>query len=373
MAQLALLFFKLGISAFGGPAAHIAMLESEVVNKRKWLSTEEFLDLVGLTSIIPGPNSTEMMMHIGLIRAGWRGLLLAGLCFILPAALLTGLLAYFYQTYGRLPAAEPFLIGIPAVVLPIILYALYRLGKKALKKPVLYGLGIAVAVSVGFGLNEVIAILGGGILGMLILRGLESGKKASSIFPWPLLGGGFPLLQIAAPGSLSIFGVFLKMGSVLFGSGYVLVAYLEGELVSGRGWLTSQQLLDAVAAGQLTPGPVLTTATFVGYILQGWEGAIWATLGIFLPAFVFVAILHPIVPKLRKSSWVSAFLDSVNVSALAAMLVAWLELSKATLVSWPPLVIALLTGIIHFIWPKIHPIWLVAGGAVLGYVSTLIV
>ncbi|MEL6250498.1 MAG: chromate efflux transporter [Bacteroidota bacterium] len=364
------LFFKLGISAFGGPAAHIAMMEEEFVSKRKWMSREHFLDLMGATNLIPGPNSTEMVMHLGLHRAGLAGMILAGASFILPAAFLTLLLAVFYVAYGDLPEVEPFLRGIKPAVLVIILAALIKLGKKALKKQAYIVLGIAVTAAGLWGLNEVFAILFGGLIGMIAI---QTANKLNSValFTLPILS----ITQVSDEKLLTLFLSFLKIGAILFGSGYVLVAYLEGELIENLGWLTQQQLLDAIAAGQFTPGPVLTTATFVGYQVGSYWGALLATLGIFLPSFCFVYVLNPLIPKLRSSEWSAAFLDAVNVSALgimAAVLISLTQQSIFTPFDWRALLILAVGAIMQFGPKKIGAPYIVFTGAVLGWFLTFI-
>lgn len=366
---LAKLFLKLGFVAFGGPASHIAMLEDEVVEKRKWMTRDHFLDLVGATNLIPGPNSTEMTMHVGYQYAGVAGLFMAGVCFIGPAVILTGILAYLYIEYGELPAIAPFLLGIKPAVLAIIAGAIYKLGKKALKSWQLGLIGVIVVLANFMGINEVTCILSGGVLGMLWVSARE-GKTLRSFVPSGLLlwftGAGMKLT------TTNLFLVFLKVGSVLFGSGYVLVAYLDGELVEKLGWLTKSELLDAIAIGQFTPGPVLSTATFVGYQIQGWQGAIAATVGIFLPSFLFVWILNPLIPKLRSSKITAAFLDAVNVAAVAVMLVVTLMLAKEVLIDWRAVTIAALSFYIYFFQKKVSVVWLVLGGAILGWVLSMV-
>ncbi len=376
LGTLARLFFKLGVIGFGGPAAHIAMMEDEVVVRRGWLTREHFLDLVGATNLIPGPNSTEMTMHVGFERRGWAGLFTAGGCFILPAALMTGTLGWLYVAYGTLPEVEPFLAGIKPAVIAVILGALWRLGKASLKSWTLVPVGAAVAGALIMGVNEVIALLGGGVFGMLWLVGYDAWKDRRVGAGWlvPLLGPPAATLaaysvQAAAAGEVplgKLFLFFLKVGAILYGSGYVLVAFLEGDLVQGYGWLTEQQLLDAIAIGQFTPGPVLTTATFIGYVLAGLPGAVLATLGIFLPSFLFVAVLNPIIPKLRRSRYLAAFLDAVNVSAVALMGVVTVRLGLAVLDGWIPwLIFALAAGAVFRF--KLNAAYLVLGGAALGW------
>ncbi|MEH2318643.1 chromate efflux transporter [Nostoc sp.] len=347
LGELANLFFKLGVIGFGGPVAHIAMIEDEVVKQRQWLTREDFLDLLGATNLIPGPNSTEMAIHIGYIYAGWLGLIVSGVCFILPAVLITGGFAWIYVTYGSLPQVAPLLYGIKPAVLAIIINALWGLAKKAVKTRQLLVIALAVVLLILlFKLNEVITLLIGGLLGMLWLHSGEKndkpGDKANFLIASLSTGATLKVSAVLAASvatastlaNVSLWQLgwfFLKVGSILFGSGYLLVAFLQGGLVEKYGWLTQQQLLDAIAIGQFTPGPVLSTATFIGYIIAGIPGAIVATIGIFLPSFVFVAALNPLIPRLRASSWTRAFLDAVNVSAVALMVITTLQLGAATL------------------------------------------
>lgn len=378
--ELVRVFFKLGVIGFGGPAAHIAMMEEEVVVKRKWIDRQHFLDLIGATNLIPGPNSTEMTMHVGYSRGGWLGLFAAGLSFILPAALLTGALAWAYVAYGSLPEVEPFLRGIKPAVLAVILGALWRLGKKAVKGPVLGFLGCLVGATLLLGVSEIPALLAGGVVGMLVLVQLRNKHSNNTSSMW--LVGSYGTMEwfkpavavTVATATVSTWKIglfFLKVGAVLYGSGYVLVAFLEGDLVEAYGWLTQQQLLDAIAIGQFTPGPVLTTATFIGYILGGTPGAIVATLGIFLPAFIFTGILHPVVPKLRESRWTAAFLDAINVSAVALMAVVTFSLGTNVLTSPLPIAIFLAASVLT-LWKKTSTFWLVLGGAVVGAAGALV-
>jgi chromate transporter len=379
LGELARLFLKLGCVAFGGPAAHIAMYEDEVVRRRGWMSAEHFLDLVGATNLIPGPNSTEMTMHVGYERAGPAGLVVAGTCFILPAALITGVLAWLYVQFGTLPAAAPFLDGIKPAVLAIILGAVWRLGRKAVKSWRVLAVGVAVLAAVLAGVNEVVALLVGGILGMLWLRlGSGLGSSGTKLLAVPL---GAPLGKFAAVGTLGAglsaaaaiaplwkLGLFfLKVGAILYGSGYVLIAFLHGDLVAGYGWLTDQQLLDAVAIGQFTPGPVLSTATFIGYVIADWPGAVIATVAIFLPSFFFVLILNPLIPRLRSWPWTAAFLDSTNVSALALMVAVTLELGTVVLTAWPAWVIAVVAAVLTLRF-RVNAAWVVVGAAAAGWV-----
>ena len=376
--QLAALFLKLGVIGFGGPAAHIAMMEEEVVVRRGWMDRAHFLDLIGATNLIPGPNSTEMTMHVGYQQARWPGLITAGICFILPATLMTGFLGWLYVRFGSLPKVAPFLVGIKPAVLAVILGALWRLGKTALKHWTLIPVGLSVAVALFLGLGEVYCLLGGGLLGMLwlVAYNRRAVPPVASAFPLLIAGtGGFKKialwggLALTAGAGISLWKLglfFLKIGAILYGSGYVLVAFLEGGLVQDYGWLTQQQLLDAIAIGQFTPGPVLTTATFIGYVLAGVPGAVVATLGIFLPSFFFVAVLNPIVPRLRRSPWTAAFLDAVNVSAVALMLVVTLKLGSATLTGWVPVLLFLISAILVLRY-RLNAAYLVLGSAVLGW------
>ena len=312
--EVALLFLKLGFTAFGGPAAHIAMYHDEVVVRRKWLTDEQFLDLLGATNLIPGPNSTEMVIHIGFLRAGWAGLIVSGVCFVPPAMLIVMALSWMYVEFGSLPQIGWLLYGVKPVVIAIIAQALWTLGSKALKKRWLAALAAAVLVLYFLGVNEIALLFGGSLLFMLV----ENWGRLRNPSPALLLPfGGCLLSQAPVPFSLPfVFLTFLKIGSVLYGSGYVLLAFLRNDFVLRLGWLTDQQLLDAIAIGQVTPGPLFTSATFIGYLLDGTPGALLATLGIFLPSFIFVAISNPFIPKMRNSPWASSLLDGINASSL---------------------------------------------------------
>lgn len=363
-------FFKLGCFAFGGPAAHIAMMEEEVVNKRKWMDRSHYLDLIGATNLIPGPNSTEMTMHCGHERAGFKGLIVAGVAFIFPAIVITGLLAYLYVEYGQLPKLEPFVFGIKPAVLAIIGSAVFKLGKKALKSWELGILGAAVLALSILGVNEVLALLGAGVAGAIIFSAKKKiMSQPKSVLPFMLLQ--VPSATLLKLTSLKVFLTFLKVGAVLYGSGYVLFAYLDAELVEA-GWMTREALLDAIAVGQFTPGPVLSTATFIGYQLTGFWGAIAASAGIFLPSFLFVLLLNPLIPKMRKSKFLGFFLDSVNVAAVAVMAGVLYVMTIETVTDWRALIIALISIIITFGFKKISVMWVIAGGAVLGYLLHLI-
>jgi chromate transporter len=363
--EVAKLFFKLGSIAFGGPAAHIAMMEDEVVKKRKWMTSQHFLDLVGATNLIPGPNSTEMTMHCGHERAGWKGLIVAGACFVFPAVSITMLFAWLYQQYGHLPSVEPFIYGIKPAVIAIIISAVYRLGKKALKNVEIGILGGLTLTASLLGMNEIIALFACGALGLIIHLIRNSKSSLNSISP-------IALVQITATlGSMKIFWTFFKVGALLYGGGYVLFAFLDAELVT-TGLLTRQQLIDAVAVGQFTPGPVLSTATFIGWQLGGFWGAIAATVGIFMPSFIFVAILNPLVPKMRKSKVIAAFLDAVNIAAVAVIVAVCIEMGKDTIVNWETVVIAVASLITVFVFKKLNSAFIVVGGSLLGYLLTLV-
>jgi chromate transporter len=363
--EVAKLFFKLGSIAFGGPAAHIAMMEDEVVKKRKWMTHQHFLDLVGATNLIPGPNSTEMTMHCGHERAGWKGLIVAGACFVFPAVVITMVFAWLYQQYGQLPKVEPFIYGIKPAVIAIILSAVYRLGKKALKNVELGILGALTLIACLLGVNEILALFACGLLGLILYFFRNSKNNLNSFTP-------LVLLQVAlTPSTLKILWTFFKVGALLYGSGYVLFAFLDAELVT-TGLLTRQELIDAVAVGQFTPGPVLSTATFIGWQLGGFWGAIAATVGIFLPSFIFVAILNPFVPKMRKSKIIAVFLDAVNIAAVAVIVAVCVEMGKDTLTDWRAILIAVISLISVFVFKKMNSAFIVIGGALLGYILTLI-
>ncbi len=381
------LFVRLSLTAFGGPAAHIAMMEDEVVGRRKWLSRQAFLDLVGATNLIPGPNSTEMTMHVGHVRAGWRGLVVAGASFIIPAALITGIIAWFYVQYGALPQVEALLAGIRPVVIAIIIGAIWRLGRQAVKNWQLLAIGVAVGAAAWLGFSEILALFFGGLVGMIWLRGREGwadrrGLVNSVLLVMALIGAVSAILAVGnnaarlwasaadgqpvEPSSGLLFLYFLFIGSVLYGSGYVLFAFLEGGLVQTFGWLTEQQLIDAIAVGQVTPGPVFSAATFIGYVLAGWPGALAATVGIFLPSFIFVAALTRLMPKLRRSAWMAAFLDAINVSAIGLMVVVSIRLGQAALVSWQAWLVLAVALILVLRW-NANSALLVAGGAIAGW------
>lgn len=364
--EIAGLFFKLGCIAFGGPAAHIAMMEEEVVQKRKWMTEQHFLDLIGATNLIPGPNSTELTMHCGQERAGWKGLLVAGISFIFPAALVTALFAHLYLSYGTLPDVAPFIFGIKPAVLAIIASAAHKLSKKAITSNFYAVVGVLVFLLSLKGINEFTLLFATAILGILL--SFRSAKSVPSVTIVPYFLG---TTGISHMPPLQLFLSFLKIGSILYGSGYVLFAFLDTELVQ-TGWLTRQVLLDAVAVGQLTPGPILTTATFIGWQLHGFYGALLATLGIFLPSFVFVLLLNPILPKIRASAKISRVLDLVNVAAVALIFSVCAQMGTEILIDWKPLSIAILSFIAVFFYKKLSSIYIIIGGSILGYLLHLI-
>ncbi|HOA75782.1 MAG TPA: chromate efflux transporter [Phycisphaerae bacterium] len=367
---IAWLFFKLGTVAFGGPAAHLAMMEDEVVRRRRWMTSQEFLDLIAVTNLIPGPNSTEMAIHIGHRQAGWRGLVVAGTCFILPAFAIVLALSWLYVRYRSLPVTTGILLGVQPVVIAIIAQALWRLGRTACKSRMLAGLGVVAAGASLAGVHELLVLFGcavfaGGVY--LFRKRMQFGDGATlrSLAPFVLgAASGVPASAPAA-GLGSLFWIFAKIGSVLYGSGYVLVAFLRSDFVERHGWLTEAQLLDAVAIGQVTPGPLFTTATFIGYVIAGPAGAVWSTLGIFLPAFIFVAISAPFVPRLRSSALAAEVLDGLTMGSVALMLAVTLQLAYASLTS--PVSWALALGsLLVLLWFKLNATWLMAAGVVVG-------
>jgi chromate transporter len=365
--ELATLFLRLGVTAFGGPAVHIAMMQGEVVERRRWLSKERFLDLLSAANMIPGPNSTELAIHIGFERRRWAGLVVAGVCFIVPAMLITAVCGWAYVRFGSLPAARWLLYGVKPAMMVIVLQALWSLLPTAAKTPLLRLLAGAAAIAAFAGVHELVVLFGAG-LAAVIAR--QRGSKAAFGAALQPLAPVLPAVAASAAVSTvtlpSLFWVFCKTGSVLFGSGYVLLAFLRADLVERLHWLTEAQLIDAIAVGQITPGPVFTTATFVGYVLAGPSGALVATAGIFLPAFVFVALSGPLVPRLRASAGAAAFLDGVNAASLALMAVVTLQLGLAALVDVPTLFIALVAATLVLRW-KVNATWLVLGGALIGY------
>lgn len=368
LVELASLFLRLGFTAFGGPAAHIAMMHDEVVKRRKWLDEQHFLDMLGATNLIPGPNSTEMAIHTGYARAGLAGLVVAGVCFIGPAALIVLLLAWAYVEFGTLPAAEWLLYGVKPVIIAVVAQALWGLGKKAISGWLTGTVGLLGLILYFAGFNEIGLLLGGGLLVMLLKNvGRLRGGQLNGLLP-PLLGLSLPAVSSVPVNLPQLFWIFLKIGSVLYGSGYVLLAFLRADLVVRLGWLTEQQLIDAVAIGQVTPGPVFTTATFIGYVLGGLPGAVLATVGIFLPSFIFVAISNPIIPRLRHSPWAGGMLDGVNAAALGLMAAVTWQLGRAAIIDPLTIALALISAVLLLRF-KVNSTWLIAGGALAGLVG----
>ncbi|MDX1991233.1 MAG: chromate efflux transporter [bacterium] len=370
--ELARIFLRLGFTAFGGPAAHIAMFHDEFVKRRKWVSDQHFLDMLGATNLIPGPNSTEMTMHIGHVRAGWLGLVVAGACFILPAASIVLVLAWLYVEYGTTVAGQGLLYGIKPVVIAVIAQAVFNLGQKAAKTWLLTAVGVAVFVLYLLGINEILLLFGGALFVLLVTviqQRTTSTPNATSLLLFSLPGAALAQQvaeRLPEPVTLSqLFLTFLKIGGVIYGSGYVLLAFLQSDFVDRLGWLTQQQLLDAVAIGQFTPGPVFTTATFVGYVTAGVPGAVLGTLGIFLPGFIFVALITPLIPRIRKSVYLSALLDGVNVAAIGLMTAVGVELARAAFVDVVTIALGIAAAVL-LIRFKVNSTWLILGGALIG-------
>jgi chromate transporter len=370
--ELARLFLKLGLVAFGGPPAHIAMMEDEVVSQRGWLTREQFLDFLGATNLIPGPNSTEMAIHVGRIRAGWLGLLVAGASFILPSAVMVTALAWAYVRFGSLPQVAGLLYGVKPIVIALIVQAVFKLAKTAVKSTWIAVVGVFAALGTVLGVDQVAVLASGGLLTGLVYW-LRSSRRTSAKALF-LSGSGFS--AFAAPSGIAasfsrtaLFLVFLKIGAILFGGGYVLVALIRSNLVAGLGWISERQLLDAIAMGQVTPGPLSTTATFIGYLLAGVPGAVIATVAIFLPAFSFVAMSGPLVPRLRQSPVAGAVLDGVNVAALALIAVVSWQLFRAAVVDWTTLVLAGVSFFLLFRY-RVNSVWLMLGGAAIGVGAT---
>ena len=381
-------FLRLGVIAFGGPAAHIAIMRRELAGQRKWATDQELVDMLGVTNLIPGPNSTELAMHLGARRAGWPGLWLAGLAFILPATVLTIGLAWMYVRYGATPAGEGIILGVQPFMLVIIAQAIWGLKGAALKGVETFALVFVVAFAAAAGVSEVPLIFGAGFA-MLLVHGsihllTRSSRRLLDGSPeaegdgrrGPFRRRNWALVPFAATATEShslweLFLVFLKIGGLLYGSGYVLLSFMQTEFVDNRGWLTQEQLVDAIAAGQFTPGPVFSTAGFAGYLIHGWDGALVATLGIFLPSFIFVTATHPLVPRMRRSTWAAPFLDGVNAAALALMVVVTVRLGLTVLDGWYTFALFVLGAVVLF---RFNPnsAWLVLGGIVAGLVYSVV-
>ena len=376
--EVAAFFLKLGCIAFGGPAAHIAMMDDEVVRRRGWVTREQFLDLLGAANLIPGPSSTELAIYLGRRRAGWRGLLLAGTCFICPAMVLVLALAVAYVRFGTLPGVGWLLYGVKPVVIAIVLQALWNLGHTAVKGLLTATVGVAAVALSLLGVNLLVILFASGLVLLSVATHRGTSGRLAGVAAWagsgllPPAASAVTAGGLAAPISLWLLtGVFLKVGAILFGSGYVLLAFLRADLVQHFGWLTDQQLIDAIAVGQVTPGPVFTTATFIGYLVGGLPGALLATVGIFLPSFVLVAATYPIIPKLRQSRWTAGFLDGVNVASLGLMAAVTWYLARAALVDPVTIGIGVLAAGVLFRW-RVNSAWLVLGGAGIGVAAHLL-
>jgi chromate transporter len=362
--ELARLFLRLGATSFGGPAAHIALMQQEVVRRRAWLDGRAFVDAISVTNLIPGPNSTELAMHVGHARRGWLGLIVAGICFILPAALIVGLLAAAYVRYAAVPDVSRVFAGIKPVVIAIVALAVWTLGRATIRTTAAAAIAAGALLMLMLGVHELIVLaLSGAVAGLLLARpGPTFAVVMSAAVP-----AAVPVT--AAPFGLGLlFLVFLKIGSVLFGSGYVLLAFLRADFVERLGWLTEQQLLDAIAVGQITPGPVFTTATFIGYLLGGPAGAVVATVGIFLPAFMFVALTRPLIERMRRSSWTGALLDGINAGSLAMMAFVLAQLTRAAVTDVLTAAIATISLIVIARF-RVNPVWLMAAGAAAGWLA----
>lgn len=366
--EIARIFLKLGFTAFGGPAAHTAMMREETVVKRKWLSEQQFLDLIGATNLIPGPNSTELAIHIGKEKAGWQGMLIAGSCFILPAVLITGIFAWLYGQYGQLPQIEPFIYGIKPAIIAIILAAVYPLGKQSLKSQELAIIGVLVLTLSLFVLNEIVLMFGAGLL-YVLYKAIKDRKTANSFIPFAFLS--LPLTITTPVTNLKLFWIFLKIGAILYGSGYVLFAFLDAELVA-TGILSRQQLIDAIAVGQFTPGPVTSSVTFIGYQISRIWGALITTVAVFLPSFVFVALLNPFLRFMRSSKLFSAFLDAVNIASVALIVSVCFTMGKEVMTDWRTIAIAVASIFLSFVFRKINSAFIILLGAIMGYLLTLI-
>ncbi|MDC3337875.1 chromate efflux transporter [Flavobacteriales bacterium] len=362
------LFMALGVSAFGGPAAHIALMQKEFIDKRKWMTSQHYLDLIGITSLVPGPNSTEMVMHVGKERGGVAGLFIAGISFILPAVLITLGIAFLYKEYGKLPMVAPWVYGIKIGVIALIISAVIKLAKKAVKNWFLGILGCTAVIAGLLGLHEILIILGAGLINL----GLKQFKFIPSFIIPLTIFGSISSSRLESMTSLKIFLVFLKMGSILFGSGYLLFAYMDTELVEGLGWITRDQLTEAIAIGNITPGPVLSTATYVGYELDGFSGAALATAGIFLPSFLIILIISPFIPKLRNSSGARSLINGINIGALAMMTVVTYKLGLEMLIDWKSMLILTAATVVMIFYSKINTFIFVGACSVLGFLLTLV-
>jgi len=362
-------FLRLGFVAYGGPAAHVAMMEEDFVRRRGWLTRERFLDLVGAVNLLPGPSSTELGIYLGEIRAGLAGLIFAGACFILPAAILIVGLAWAYVRFGAVPQVSGVLFGIKPVVVALVAQAVWNLGKTALRSVPLAALAVVVIFLAALGAHAILLLLGAGFLCLAIREGKAVASRRAAMGAWLATGG--TVSAATALGVFPVFFYFLKIGAILVGSGYVLLPVLRADLVAKFHWMTDAQLLDAVAVSQATPGPFFTVATFIGFLLAGWKGAALATAGMFLPAFVYVGATSGFLPKLRKSPLAGAFLDGVNAAAVALMAFVGWQFGRAALVNISAIVLALTSVVLVFRY-KISSTWLVLGGAAVGIALRLL-
>lgn len=366
--EVARLFLKLGFTAFGGPAVHIAMMRNEVVDKLKWFDDQYFLDMVGATNLVPGPTSTELAILISQKRAGWKGLLIGGLCFIMPAVIITGIIAWLYKLYGSVPTIQPFVYGIKPAIIVVILGAIYPLAKRSLKSVELGIIGIATLALCILGYNQLYIMFGAGFIALAIAA-LKNRNTTASFLPLVLLQA--PAQSIISLTNTRLFFSFLKIGCILYGSGYVLFAFLDSEFVQ-QGFLQRQQLIDAIVVGQFTPGPVFSSVTFVGYQMNGLQGAVLGTIAIFLPAFVFVGLLSTAILKLRESTLFASFLDAVNMASVAIILSVCYQLGKDNIADWRTITIAIVCFIVVFTFKKLNSAWVILGGALLGYILYLV-
>ena len=357
-------FLRLGLTAFGGPAAHIAMMRQEIVARRQWMDDKAFINLVGATNLIPGPNSTELAIHLGKERAGWKGLLVASTFFILPAVLITGIIAWLYKSYGALPEVEPFIYGIRPAIIAVIIMAVIPLAKASAKNTALTMVGMAALVLALLGVSEIAIIFGAGLL-FLIYGYFKEGKQANSFFPL-LLFGSYQTIS-----NTGLFLTFLKIGAILYGSGYVLFAFIDKELVA-TGILSRQQLMDAIAVGQFTPGPVFSSVTFIGYQINGLVGAIAATAGVFLPSFIFVALLNMIFHKVNSNKMFAFFLDAVNVASVAVIAAVCWQMGRESIIGWETVLIGIISLVALFMFPRLNSAFVVLFGSLSGYLLTLI-
>ena len=370
LSEVVALFLRLGITSFGGPAAHIALMHEETVNRKKWINDDEFLDLLGATNLIPGPNSTEMAIHLSYKRAGWKGLILGGISFILPAVMIVIILASLYAKYNTLPQMGQLLYGIKPVIIAIVAQALWFLSQKAIKNKWDLLIILPVILFYFLGINELILLVVGGLFMMVIKNIKQFQSPALGVFFLPIGISKILGQQLEKVDLTTLFLIFLKIGSILYGSGYVLLAFLRSDFVVRLGWLTDTQLLDAIAIGQITPGPVFTTATFIGYLLGNVPGAILATIGIFLPSFIFVALSNPLIPKMRNSKVLAGMLDGLNAVSLGLMGAVTWQLGRNALIDVYTFVLA---GVSLFLLVKIkvNPSFLIIAGGLLGFLPNL--